>query len=454
MRRLAALATLLTVGSSPAAFAAVIDGCKSGTVGSPPDPIPGVYSYAFDEFKPVAGEVATCTMVTDTGQAAGTFAVYSADYRGEVAPGGVATLAVTENGKTSTLVVGDPEDFAAIEQTTYVGTNANGQLISEIALGVASPDDEVFAKLDTVDYLKLGWTSIESVDASLGQLSTARTGIVTHLNSTAGLLNGADQPLDTPDGIFALGAVGSHTVGVGGQASLGDGLSLVAGVAAVSQDAGDLGVNTVLLSGALRYLAPDESDGVRWFGSAGITAAPNMALDFTRFYEDGSDDGTTVVASTRGNMLTAFGEAGVLLQPDTQNSVALSGTIAQTWLGIDGYSETFGPDNLFPVSVDDTDGMFTTLKVKASWTTQVSGDVDLTLSGAVGQTFADADFDSDVAFVGTMPVSGTSEAFAELGARVGWAINDATRMDLFTTGSFGSESGSHVQAGAGIRKQF
>lgn len=454
MRHTAALATLLVLTSGTGAFAAPIDGCPDGSVGSPPDPIEGTYSYAFDGFKPVAGETATCTMVTETGQAEGTFAVYSADYRGVVAPDGTGTLTIVENGETTQLVVGDPDDFADIEQTTYVGTDADGKLISDISLGVTSTDPEAFAKLDTIDYLKLGWTSLTSVNASLDQLSVARTGIVTHLNSTADLLTGGDQPLTTPDGVFVLGAVGSHTVGVGGQASLGDGFSLSAGVAAVGQDAGGVAVETVLLSGALRYLAPEASGAPRWFGIAGLTGAPGMALDFTRFYEDGSDDGTSVTASTHGTMLTAYGEAGVLLEPDAQNSVTLSGAIAQTWLGIDGYSETFGPDNLFPVSVDSTEGTFTGLKAKASWTTTLTNDVDLTFSGAVGQTFASADFDADVAFVGTLPVSGTSEAFAELGARVGWAINDTTRMDLFTTGSFGAESGSHVQAGAGVKMQF
>lgn len=454
MRQTAALATLLVLTSGTGAFAATIDGCPDGTVGSPPDPIEGTYSYAYDEFKPLAGNTATCTQVTQTGQAAGTFAVYSADYRGIVAPGATGTLTIVENGQTTQLVVGDPDDFTDIEQTTYVGTTVDGKLISDISLATASLDAQAFSKLDTVDYLKLGWTSLDSVNASLDQLSTARTGIVTHLNSTAGLLNGSDQPSSTPDGLFALGAVGSHTIGVGGQVTLGDGLSLVGGVASVQQDVGDVGVQTLMFSGSLRYLGSDTSNGFRWFGRTGITAAPGMSLDFTRFYEDGSDDGATVTASTKGNMLTAFGEAGVLLEPDAQNSVALSGVIAQTWLGIDGYSETFGPDNLFPVSVDDTDGMFTTLKAKASWTTALSSDVDLTLSGAVGQTFADADYEANIAFIGTLPVAGTSEAFAELGARVGWAVNQSTRMDLFTTGSFGAESGSHVQAGASLKMQF
>lgn len=455
MRHTAAFATLLLLSSGGAALAA--DGCPDGTVGMPPLPQSGIYPIAFDEMKayPVVNGNAACHLEVQTDDAPGVIAVYSADFRGFVAPEDTATFRVTHNGVTDEVVLYDELDGITGDfMTTYVGTTLDGRLITDIDLSLASTDNLSFAKLDTLDYNRLGWTTLADVDASLDELSTARTALVTHLGATAALLTGGNQPLTSPDGIGVIGAVGSHTIGVTGQATIGDGWSLAAGIASASQETGGVAVDTLLASGEVRYLAPEAGGAPRWFGIAGVTAAPNMGLDFTRFYDDGSDDGATVTSATHGRLYTAYGEAGMLFEADASNSFALSGEVAQSWLGIDGYSETFSLDNLFPISVADTDGRFLTLKAKANWTTALTDDVDLTLSGAVGHTFADADFDADVMFAGTRGVAGTSEAFAELGARVGWAVNDLTSVDLFTNASFGAETGSHVQAGAGFKMKF
>lgn len=408
-------------------------------------------SVIFDVFQATTAQSASCHLVAPTLLPQDTFAVYKADYRGFVVGGDTGTLTTTQGGVTDVAVIpGSPDDFF---HTGYVGSNAAGDIVSDITLNLQSPHPPSQATLDSVDYLELGRTTLASVESSIGDIAAGRTGVVTHLNATSELLVGGGQPVERPDNVALLGAVGSHTIGATGHLNMGDGFAVDGGVALFGQSVDQATADGLLFSGRARYLQPD-SGGVRLFGGAGLNAAPGMSLGFTRHYDDGSADGATVHSRSAGSLVGLYLEGGALYAPDPSNEIAFTGTLLQSWLSVDGYSETFGTDNLFPASFGDATNSFTTVKADAAWSSALTPDIDLTLNAAIGHTFANDAVAADVAFVGPVSVSGQSELFAEYGARLGWAFGPTTTLGVFAQGSSGAVTGTHVQAGTTLSLQF
>ncbi len=383
---------------------------------------------------------------------AGEISAYSADYRGFVGPDRPATLTVTESGVTRTVVL-DP-DFNDIMLHSYVGTDADGDLNSDITLTVAGNDQDLAAQLDSVDYLLLATTTVDAQILSLEDVSTARTGIVTHLNATSGLLFGANEPLERDSEVGVFGAVGSHIVGATGHFDLGDGFSVDGGVAMFDQSVGGASTSGALLGGKATWLQPDDGSSFRWLGSAGFTAAPGMSMSFSRDYlNTATDMMVSGDGSGHGNLFGIWAEAGVLVAPAPDNEIVFSASLARNWLNFD-YAEEQTDENPFALSIDDAISTYDTVKAKAAWTAALAEDIDLTLHGAVGYLNAHDDLDGDVALVGALSAGGVSEAFVEYGARVGWTFAEDARWDVFALGSTGAQTGTHTQIGTAVSMKF
>lgn len=444
--RLAAFSLFVSVSAT----AMAADGCPDGSVNITPNG--DVTSVFFDVFVATPAESASCNLVVPMLVPENTFAVYSADYRGFVNPDDTGTLTVENAGNTTNFSIpGDPDPFV---KTGYVGSNANGDIASDITLALQSTDNSSEATLDSIDYLELGRTTLASVEASLDEIAIGRSGIVTHLNATSGLLVGGNEPLERDNSIGLIGAVGSYTAGATGHYNVGAGFSVDGGAAVFDQSIDGTDANGLLFAGAAHFVQPDNGEAMRFFGGAGFNAAPGMGLTFTRFYDDNSEDGATIVSDTTGSLFSVYAEGGALFAPAPDNEIVFSASLTHSWLAVDGYSETFSEDNLFPASFDDSEGSYDTIKAKAAWTTGITPNVDVTLTGAVGQTFANDDVDAEVMFVGPLSVGGKSELFAEYGARVGWDFGPGANWSVFAQGSTGAASGTHLQAGTTVSLAF
>ena len=419
---------------------------------------PATASVLFDSFVINSGDTSqTCDLSIPSRDGApvppeGEISAFSADYRGFVGPDRPATLTVTENGVTRSVVLAPDSENTLLR--TYVGTDADGNLNSDITMTVAGNDQDVAGVIESVDYLLLATTTVDDQFFSLEQVSTARTAVVTHLNSTTGLVLGANEPLDRDDEVTAFGAVGSHTVGARGHFNLGDGFSVDGGVALFDQSVGGASSSGVLLGGRATYLQPEDGSSFRWLGSAGVMAAPGMGLSFSREYlNTATDTMVTGDGSGNGNLFGIWVEAGALVAPAPDNEIVFSASLARNWLNFD-YAEQQTDTNPFALTIDDATSTYDTLKAKAAWTTQISPDIDLTLHGAVGYINANDDLTGDVALVGAMTVGGQSEAFVEYGARLGWSFAENARWDVFALGSTGAETGTHAQIGTAVSMKF
>ncbi|MBK8083827.1 MAG: hypothetical protein IPK28_08325 [Devosia sp.] len=451
--RLAATSLFFLIGSG-AAFAA---DCAASNV--PPDVVIAPDSRSASVFPAgfvvSGGSTDSCSVSVDVPIPDGYYGVYKIDSRGFVAlnDGESSTYSVTYDGGTQSAVV-DGEYLEDAFYTHYFGTGLGPVASFDAEFGLeVDGDGSSSAELDSIDVLA-GFTSWNSQVASVSELSLARTALVTHLGATGELLIGGNQPRERGDSLGAFGALGSHIVGGIGHFNLGGGFILDGGAALFDQSVGGIAGNGALLGLKASYLQPDDGTSFRLIGSAGLRLAPGMNLTFTRHYSDGSDEGATVLADTTGNLFGIEAEAGVLVRPGPTSELVFTAAASRTWLGVEGYEETIGGSNLFPITTDTATGTFDVVKLKAAWTSELAEDLDLTLHGAVGHGFAHDDVVADVAFVGDVSTGGVSEFFAEYGARLGWAYSPATTMSVFALGSTGAESGTHMQAGAGLAIEF
>lgn len=422
-------------------------------------------NVSFADMVASPGAGASCNVVTDPvvinnddSTPDGAIYAYSSDYRVDSADGDTVHLETTENGITRTATApGSNDDSVYVRH--YVGVIKGDSLQSDIELNVDSPEDNT-AELVSLDYNFLGYTTLDEQTDSLAQLSEARTAVVTHLNTTAGLIVGANQPLERDNQIGLIGAIGSYTVGVTGHYNFGDGFSFDGGGALFEQSVGGATSSGVLLGGKASYLQPEDGSAFRLLGNAGLSVAPNASMSFSREYtlfgagDNFSDVPATGTASGNGTMIGAWIEGGMLVAPDPNNEIVFTASYARNWLSLDGVTEEQSDSNPFAVSMNDATYTYDILKAKAAWTTSITPDVDLTAHGAIGYVFAPGDLETEVALVGPLSVGGQDEAFAEYGARLGWNATDTTQLGAFVVGSTGSVTGTHFQVGADVSMKF
>ncbi len=451
--RFVATGLVLLLGSS----AAVAADCAASD--GPPDVIiaPDNRSATIfpDGFIVFGGDASSCAVSVAVPIPDGYYGVYKIDSRGFVAlaTGESATYSVTYDGDTQSQVV-EGEYLEDAFYTHYVGTGLGpvASFDAEFGLEVVG-DGAAGAELDSIDVLA-GFTTWDAQVASVTELSLERTSLVTHINATGDLLVGGNQAVERGDSVGVFGAVGSHIIGGTAHFDLGGGFLLDGGAALFDQSVGGVASNGALLGLKARYLQPDDGADFRIVGSAGLRLAPGMNLSFTRHYSDGSPEGATVLADTTGHLFGVEAEVGVLVKPAPSGELVVSAAVSRTWLGVEGYEEQIGGANLFPIATTTATGAFDTIRLRAAWTTEIVEDLDLTLHGAVGQSFAQDDMTASVAFVGDVQAGGISEFIAEYGARLDWAYGPATTVSVFALGSSGSESGMHLQAGAGASMKF
>lgn len=406
-------------------------------------------------FTVFANESASCVATLDVITPIGTFGVYKVDSRAfnNLAEGDLAEYTVLVEGDTQRAIFqGELSENAIITQ--YFGGAAGASFVGTFTYDLTKAfNGDSQSELDSIDVILAGYTTSASVQSSIDQLSTSRTSILTQINGTSELLIGGNQPIEAPDNFSLLGTLTPDTFGVTGHYNLGRGLSIDGGGALFARAVNEASTNGAIFAGAIRYLQPG-SDTLRPFGKVAITSAPALTMNFSRHYEDGSPNGSTVVSATWGSSVGGSVEAGLLYVLNSANEIVISGTFARNWLSIDRYSETMSDTNLFPASVGESTGSFDILKATVAWTSDISPQVDLMLSGSLGKVFSHNGVSADVAFVGAIEGAAQDEIFAEYGARFGFQLSTIAKADAFVVGSTGANFDTHVQVGGALHVKF
>lgn len=380
------------------------------------------------------------------------FVVYKVTSRGFNAlnDGDRATYTVTSNGQAKSRVWSDETlgDFT-VEQYYAAGrgpTNFAGTFTLDLP---ASGDTSI----DSLDFL-MGSTTLASQQDSLDEIGLQQLGIATHLDATAGLLTGANQPLEGDNEIALLGGVGSYTLGITGRYNLAEGFSLLGGASIVNFGVPGASASGLLAAGAVRFVQPGLGE-IRYFGEAGLQMA-SLGLNFSRHYDNGTSANYAASASGDGLLGSIYARSGVLWAPNTDNDVLFSATLKQGALGVGTMVEDdpSSTPNLFSADYSRTSTSFTTIKGGVDWTARLRTDVDLTASLGVGAALANGGTTANVFGVGTVTSAPQSTLFAEYGVRLGWTPTAASRVDGFVSGSTGTGIGTHGQIGAAYHLRF
>ncbi len=458
--RLKLAAALAAFSALTAPTFAATDGCPDGLFDVLPGPGDTVtYLFGAPFVGAAGGGGDPTTQISCSIQpfaATGGFAVYSADYRGfTFVPDAGQSVTLTSTGpggqEGEQVVAGPPGDDLVLSH--LVGTLPGQALDIAILLDIdGGAGDQVDAGLDTADYALVAYTTWNSVQDSANQLALQRNAVITHLGGTANLLMGGLQPLDGGTGIAPIAAFGSSLLGVTGQAEFGNGFSVVGGLAFVGQSYQGASFRGILAGGALRYVSPVEAP-LRAFGEVGVWGSPNLGLAFVRSYEN-LDEVVTAEGMSEGFIASLYARVGGIYSMNATNQIALAVTLARTSLHVDGYAEDATLENPFPIAVADSISRSTSIKATATWTTEVTGRLDVTLMTGVGHAFGVTDLDTEVLWVGDVQGTARGTTFVEYGARLGWELRPNVTLDAFVAGTAGRGIGAHTQIGGAVRLQF
>ena len=214
--------------------------------------------------------------------------------------------------------------------------------------------------------------------------------------------------------------------------------------------------NALMGALAVRYLVPGPS-AWRPFVEAGGWMAPEADLEFERTYMNNTRTATGI-GNTEGDISYLYGRAGVLITLGRGEQLALSAELGRERLKVDAYTETLSATNPFEAQVDAGTDRMDLVKARAQWSVLLGQGFDATLWAAGVYGFnRDSELVASVAGLGALtPAVDDDTAWAEYGARVGYALNSATTLDVFVNGVSGESDDidTRVHGGAGLRYRF
>ena len=404
----------------------------------------------------VSSATSDCQLAVPLLLPAGSIGVYKVDYRGFVqlaAEDTVELLITHAAGEDRLAITGAYQDDVSFTDT--IASSRTGTLNAEVRLTLRSADvqAEASAVLDSIDVAEIGFTSLQSVSDSVARIAEQRTALSTHLGTSASMLLGFDQRVDAATEVGVVAASGATTVGANARWRSDTGLTLSGGAAYVRQSVGDVDLRgSALLAAAIRYVQPG-TGSLRPFAELAAWGSPELDTAFGRHYLNGAATSDTTASLLAGSL-----RVGALYTPRgpgghaDADEIAVSLSLAGSWLHVDGYAESQSTGNLFPVAVDGDSTSTRALKASIAWSGALGEALDFTLAAAGGRTLGGgARVRADVDWIGRVSEASDSVSFVEYAGRVGYRINSRTTLDAFVFGSRGSRIGSETRVGAAIR---
>jgi probable HAF family extracellular repeat protein len=325
---------------------------------------------------------------------------------------------------------------------TIVGYGINASFNAEAWIARFGPDGA-------------GLTTPGAQQASVNALADDRTGMMAQQHGLANPLLGGDKPLtnDSEVGVFGMG--GSAAGGGFARYANSGGLAVLAGVSYGEEAYQDASIEDSLMGAlAVRYLDPGKGLW-RPLVEVGGWYAPDADMEFERTYMNGAGT-TTGVGSTHGDVSYLYARAGLVFDLGKREQVVIAGEVGRERLEVDGYSETLSGNAFNAVVAPGTDRM-DLAKARLAWSFGIAPRMDATLWGAGVYGFnRETELLAAVAGVGLFaPVIEDETAWAEYGARIGYAVTETVTFDVFVNGVSGEDDiGTRVHGGGGLRYRF
>lgn len=346
---------------------------------------------------------------------------------------------------------------AGVDMTGWVLTEARGVSASgnTIVGDGTNPNSRPEAWIARFGPQGAGLTTPAAQQASVNALADDRTGLMAQQHGLANPLLGGDKPLEGGSEVGVFGMGGSAAGGGFARYATGGGLAVLAGVSYGEEAYQDASIEDSLMGAlALRWLDPSAA-AWRPFVEAGGWLAPEADLEFERSYMNGAGT-TTGIGKTHGDVSYYYGRAGIVFDLGKREQVVLSAEIGRDRLEVDGYSETLAGNPFNATVAPGTDEM-DLAKARLAWSFGVAPRMDATLWAAGVYGFnRESDLVASVAGIGLLTaVTEDDTAWAEYGARVGYAVTETVTFDVFVNGVSGDgDIGTRVHGGGGLRYRF
>ena len=344
-------------------------------------------------------------------------------------------------------------DMTGIHLFTALNVSLDGQIIS----GNASTSDGTRGYIVRYNDGIAGMTNPQSVVQSVNDLANSRAGAMAQQNGLAMPLLGDDKPMSDESHVGVFAQAGSGQVGAYTQFAASNGLTLLGGISYGYEDYDNAKIDDAVMGAlAARYIMPTGTS-LRPFVEGGGWYAPEADLEFSRTYMNGAGTATGI-GNTHGTVSYLFGRAGVLWGLGKGEQLALSAEYGHEKLDADGYSEALSNANPFNAMVSSGTDEMDLVKARAQWSFALAKGIDATLWAAGVYGFnRETDFMAAVVGVGTIaPVVDDTTAWAEYGARVGYALTDVAMLDVFVNGVSGArdEVDTRIHGGVGLRYRY
>jgi hypothetical protein len=332
------------------------------------------------------------------------------------------------------------------------GVSASGNTIVGTGTNPSSQTEAWIARFG----VEAGLTTAASVQQSVSDLSDARTGVMAQQHGLANPLLGGDKPMGNESEIGVFGMGGSAAGGGFARYATGGGLAILAGVSYGEEAYQDASIEESLMGAlAVRYFAPGAALW-RPFAEVGGWIAPEADLEFERTYMNGAGTASGL-GSTQGDVSYYYARAGVVFDLGKREQVVVSGEIGRERLKVEAYTETLSATNPFEAHVDAGTDSMDLVKARLAWSFALAPRTDATLWGAAVYGFnRDSELVASVAGLGALtPAASDDTAWAEYGARIGYAVTEAATFDEFINGISGDDDiDTRVHGGAGLRYRF
>jgi probable HAF family extracellular repeat protein len=301
-----------------------------------------------------------------------------------------------------------------------------------------------------------GLTTPQSTQDSINALALSQGQTLIHQHGFVAPLLGFDKPMGigSEAGVFA--SAGSFSGGGHARYANGNGFSIIGGIAYASENyaAAEL-KNSVIGAVAVQHVL-DTGGWWRPFVEGGGWLTPKADLKYSRTYANGAGTATGI-GDTRGDLSYYYGRMGVLLAQTQASQLALSGEIGHQRLSINGYIEPDGPQNPFPAAVSAGTDSMNLVKARLQMSHAFDARFDATLYGAYVHGFdRKTSLTANVLAMGVVTPTNVADLdWFEYGARLGFALNQATTLDVFANGVSGGDGiGTKIHAGGGLRVRF
>jgi probable HAF family extracellular repeat protein len=300
-----------------------------------------------------------------------------------------------------------------------------------------------------------GLTTAASQQQSLNDVADARAGAMAQQHGFAAPLLGDDKPFEATSEMGVYAAGGSASAGGWARYAFAGGVTVHAGIAYAREDYDRAEIdNSVTGALALRYVAAPIS-GVVPFVEAGGWYAPEADMEFERTYVNGAGTATGT-GKTEGDLSYVFGRAGVLVNIG-KNQLAISTELGRERLEAGGYTET-NDGNAFSATVAAGADSMDLVKARLAYSFDITKRFDATVwvAGVYGFN-RDSDVAANIQGIGLFTATTDEEtAWAELGARVGYAVTEAVTLDVFVNGVSGEadEIDTRIHGGLAARVRF